>query len=129
MGEGSLRLREQPELAWASLGLQGGQGHLVLRLLGTQAPRDAEEELSTDWGLTVWGQEGKVRVRCSDWSHRVGVEYLACLQRLAWTWLDHSLVWGCREAFYIKLDCGSLGKTLLHCSPWRILMKRDSPWF
>ena len=44
-GEHSLRSRGQLKPARGSPGLQGGWGHLVLRLLGTQAPLDALEEL------------------------------------------------------------------------------------
>jgi hypothetical protein len=34
-----------------------------------------------------------------------------------------------REAFYKTLKSGSVGKGLLHGSPWQIPMKRDSLWF
>lgn len=44
----------QPELAWKSLGWQWGQGHLVLRLLGTQALLGALEELRTEWKPVDW---------------------------------------------------------------------------
>ena len=38
---------------------------------------------------------------------------------------------GCehKEAFYGRLEGGSIGEALLHGSPWQIPMKRDSPWF
>lgn len=38
----------QPELALGSLGCKEGQGHLVLRLLGTQVLLEAMEELRTE---------------------------------------------------------------------------------
>ena len=41
--------------------------------------------------------------------------------------------WECREAFYGRLDKGSIGKDLRHGSPQRILIKKkkkkDSLWF
>jgi hypothetical protein len=48
LGVRECRLRSQGlmELTWRSPGLQGDRGLLVLRLLGTQAPLDAAEELS-----------------------------------------------------------------------------------
>jgi hypothetical protein len=49
--------------------------------------------------------------------------------RWQWAGLGGSHGWGCREAFYGRLDCSSVGKGLLHASPWQILMKRGSPWF
>jgi len=36
--------------------------------------------------------------------------------------------WEHKEAFYGRLDDGSVGERLLYGSPWWILMKRDSPW-
>jgi hypothetical protein len=46
-------------------------------------------------------------------------------------WLDAGRLsggcdWECREAFYRSLDCGSVGKGLLHGSPRQISMKRAS---
>lgn len=40
-----------------------------------------------------------------------------------------SVVAGSTEAFYGKLDRGSVGEGLLHGSRQQILMKRDSPLF
>jgi hypothetical protein len=37
--------------------------------------------------------------------------------------------WECREALYWRLDGSSIGRGLLHGSPWQNLMKRGSPWF
>ena len=76
------------------------QGHLVLRLLDTQVPLGA-------------------------WSHRES------------PWLDGRFElglgsnhdWDPREAFYRTLDYSSIGEGLLHGSPQRIPMRRDSPWF
>ena len=45
VGKGSLWSSGTAELAWGSLSLQGGQGHLVLRLLGTQVSLGALKEL------------------------------------------------------------------------------------
>jgi hypothetical protein len=51
-GEHSLSSLGQVELTPGSL--QGGQDHLVLRLLDTQALLDALEELRMKWGPTGW---------------------------------------------------------------------------
>lgn len=37
--------------------------------------------------------------------------------------------WEYREAFYRRLDGGSMGRGLLRGSLLQILKKRDSPWF
>ena len=52
LGENSLRSLVQVELTPGSL--QGGQDHLVLRLLDTQALLDVLEELRMEWGPTGW---------------------------------------------------------------------------
>ena len=50
VGECSLRsLGTAKSWLWQSSGQQGGQGHLVLRLLDTQAPLVAMEEGGHDW--------------------------------------------------------------------------------
>ena len=59
-----VRSQEQLKLARGSLSLQGGQGHLFLRLLGTQVPLGAVEELRMEWGPMGWiwpGAMGKKR--------------------------------------------------------------------
>jgi hypothetical protein len=45
------------ELAQGSPGLQRGQGHLLLRLLDSQAPLDAVEELRMGCGQREKGRE------------------------------------------------------------------------
>jgi hypothetical protein len=50
VGKGSLWSSGTAELAWGSLSLQGGQGHLVLRLLCTQVPLDVAGELRMELG-------------------------------------------------------------------------------
>lgn len=54
MGEGmeehSLRSLGTDRAGSGVLGLHGGQGHLVLRLLGTLVPLDVTEELRMEWG-------------------------------------------------------------------------------
>jgi hypothetical protein len=118
-------------------GLQGGWGHLVLRLWDTQALVDAVEELRMEWhpsllsppplGLDLENQKrGELRMVAGSWldpSRRVFGSLAGC-------WLGLGLVagccgWECREAFYWRLDSSSWSKGLLHGSPWQILMERD----
>lgn len=51
-GESWSELWTQSELAQGSSSLKEGQGCQVLRLLGTQAPLEASEDLKTEWGPT-----------------------------------------------------------------------------
>ena len=89
VGEHSLRSRGLPELDWGSPGLQGGWGHLVLRLLGTQTPLGATlgamEELKMECGPTGGSSPRQRRKgqeeRALDGYHGDQSPWLACLGR------------------------------------------------
>lgn len=78
-----MRPQGKLELAWGSPGLQGGQHSLVFKLLGTEVPLGAVEELRTEWGL--WARSslcsgGKERDNCS-WEESFACW---CVDGLAW---------------------------------------------
>jgi hypothetical protein len=109
-----------------SLGLWSGWGHVVPRFLDTQAPQEVLEELRTESGPPKAGSSlgSGDKGGSSSW-FQVGVLGLMG-SRLG---LGGGCSWECREAFYGRLDCSSVGQGLLHGSPQQILMKRDSPQF
>jgi hypothetical protein len=43
-----------------------------------------------------------------------------------WLGLGGGHIWKHKEAFYRRLDGGSIGEGIFHGSPWQIPMKRDS---
>ena len=87
----------------------------------------ATEELRMEWGPTGWIWPGAVEKEgCSSWS----LGESPWLVSSSWLGRDGGCGWEHREAFYRRLDSGSVGgKGLLHGSPWQIPMKRGSPWF
>lgn len=113
----------KPELSQKTLCLRLGWDCGVLSFLEMQALLGVSELLS-------WGPRSG-----PTWS-KMGA--LACPSGNS-SWLDGSRLggngtWEYREAFYGRLDstaslCSSVGKDLLHDSPWWISMKRASPWF
>ena len=80
VGELTLRSRGRQELARGP-GLHRGWGHLILRLLGTQALLRATEELKMGVGPGVEGESGE----SSSWISW-GRESLACLGEWGLAW-------------------------------------------
>ena len=54
MGKGSPRSLETARVDLGVLDLGGGQGHKVLRLLGTPDAQDVSEELRKEWEPADW---------------------------------------------------------------------------
>ena len=83
--EHSLRSQGWPELAQESWGLWGGWDHLFLRLLGTQAPLDAAEELRVEWGTP---ENPEKRLRAQAEFHRER-ESSWLIRQVAWLGGSH----------------------------------------
>jgi hypothetical protein len=106
------------------------QGSLVLRLLGTQelrAESPGSRGRSENWvggpragsSPGLGGKEGS-----SSWIPWEGVLGLSTAAGLDWwSWL------GAQRGLVQEIRLGSTGEGLLYGSPWRILVKRGSPWF
>lgn len=112
VGKHGLRRGTQPELALGSLGLQGGRARLVLRLLGIQAPLGCCTRAENGVGAR--------RAVCSPGRGKEG-DALAGLAGIvlgltAVKFSDGHL-WERREAFFGRLDRGSVDEGLLCSSP------------
>ena len=114
-----------PHSAGQVLGCREVLSHqcLLLRLLDMQALLGAAVELGGEsveaFGLHL-AQDG-CGEGSSGWS-LWDCPWLGCKAKFG-----GSCDFECREVFYGRLDSGSIGKGLLHGSPWQISIKRDSP--
>ena len=106
------------KLALGQQGLQGGWGHLILRLLDTQVPLEATKELGLELGPSGLdlarepkGKEGTEEL----WLVPTGTSVLGLFGCSAW--LGRDRVWKSRKVTCGRLDIAlSLEGDLLHCS-------------